>query len=116
MIPFTPLEGEKTHCIWLYAIYIIFHLHRGGSHKVTYFYTRWLLHIIYWLYYILFLKREKKGKYTHLHNEVDIDMNMNTILDNMVIFEKLECKIVKIPQLSGLYFFFLNYLFIVKIP
>ena len=44
-------------------------------------------------------------------------MNMNTILDNMVIFEKLECKIVKIPQLSGLYFFFfLNYLFIVKIP
>ena len=32
-------------------------------------------------------------------------MNMNTILDNTVIFEKLECKIVKIPQLSGLYFF-----------
>ena len=62
-------------------------------------------------------KKRKKGKYTHLHNEVDIDMNMNTILDNMVIFEKLECKIVKIPQLSGLYFFFFkNYLFIVKIP
>ena len=35
-------------------------------------------------------------------------MNMNTILDNMVIFEKLECKIVKIPQLSGLYIYFLK--------
>ena len=33
-------------------------------------------------------------------------MNMNTILDNTVIFEKLECKIVKIPQLSGLYIYF----------
>ena len=63
--------------------------------------------IAYNILVILYIisKKRKKGKYTHLHNEVDIDMNMNTILDNMVIFEKLECKIVKIPQLSGLYFF-----------
>ena len=50
-------------------------------------------------------KKRKKGKFTNLHNEVDTDMNMNTRLDNTIILEKLEYKIVKIPQLSSLYIF-----------